>query len=133
MADVIITLNVDTSEISVHNIDSCSNFGQEPGISNENFSTAANVGDTVIWQGISSSAPETDIVNIIKINHYSGNNVFNQPKLIGNGLRPEKVSGIVQKDTGGGTEEYTIFFNVFNGVNKRPGIFSIDPKLAINP
>lgn len=131
MADVSITLNVETRKISENNIDSCSNFGQGPGISNENFSTSANVGDTIIWQGVSSSAPETDVVNISKINHHSGNNVFKHHELKGKG-HPEKVSGAVKNHTNGDGETYTLSFTVFNGQTER-GKYKIDPILAINP
>lgn len=131
MVDVIVKLNVDTSQISEDNVDSCSNFGQGPGISNENFLTEANVGETIIWQGVSSSAPTTDVVNIIKIKHHGGNNVFKHHELKGKG-NPEKVSGAVKKHTNGDSETYTLSFNVFNGQIKR-GTYKIDPKLAINP
>ncbi|SDW30533.1 hypothetical protein [Flavobacterium degerlachei] len=132
MADVIVTLHVDTSKISEKNVDSCSNFGQEPGISNEDFSTLAKVGDTIIWKGVSSSTPETDIVNITKVHHHSGNNVFKEDNMKGHG-HPEKVSAAVKKDTNGNHETYTLFFTVYNGEKKRGGQYHIDPKLAINP
>ena len=131
MADVIVTLNVDTSQISVQNVDSNSNFGQGPGISNEDFLTRVNAGDTVIWQGVSSVTP-SDTVNIININHSGGSSVFSHDNLPGNGLHPEKVSGAVRNNAKGETEKYTIQFNVFNNGTRRPGVFSIDPKIQVN-
>jgi hypothetical protein len=132
MADVLITLNVDTSQISVQNVDPFCNFGQGPGISNEDFLTVVDAGAPVIWQGRStvSTADEVNIVNII---HSGGSNVFNQANLPGNGQHPEKVLGVVRGDARGETEKYTIQFNVFNNGTRRPGLFSIDPKLQINP
>ena len=132
MADVIVTLNVDTSKISEKNVDSYSNFGQGPGISNEDFSTSAKVGDTIIWKGVSSNAPDSDVVNITKVHHHSGNDIFKDKDLKGHG-HPEKVSGAVKKDTKGDRETYTLFFTVYNGETKRGGQYHIDPKLAVNP
>lgn len=132
MADIIVTLHVDTSKISEKNVDSCSNFGQGLGISNENFSISAKVGDTIIWKGVSSNAPKKDLVNITKVHHHSGNNVFKDKDLKGHG-HPEKVSAAVKKDTNGDHETYTLFFTVYNGEVKRGGQYHIDPKLAINP
>ena len=131
MADVLITLNVDTSQISVQNVDPFCNFGQGSGITNEDFLTHANAGDTIIWQG-RSTASAADEVNITNIIHSGEANVFNQDNLPGNGLRPGKVLGVVRGNARGETEKYTIQFNVFNNGTRRPGIFSIDPKLQIN-
>lgn len=126
-----VKLNVDTTQISENNVDLYSNFGQAPGISNENFLTKAKVGETITWEGISSSAPTTDVVNIIKIKHHGDSNVFKHHELKGKG-HPEKVSGEVKKHTNGDSETYTLSFTVFNGQVER-GTYKIDPKLAINP
>ena len=128
MADVLITLNVDTSQISVQNVDPFCNFGQGPGISNEDFLTVVDAGDTVIWQGV-SSVTASDTVNITNINHSGGSSVFNRNNLTGNG----RVSGAIRNNARGEQEKYTIQFTVFNHGTRRPGIFSIDPKLQINP
>jgi len=132
MATVTITLNVNTNQINVHNVDSESNFGQVSSITNENYTTNANAGDTVTWQGL-SSVSELDVVNITAINYEGGHNVFNQNNLPGNGLSPEKVIGVVQNGMAGKTEVYTLFFTVYNNGTKRGGSFRIDPKLAVNP
>jgi hypothetical protein len=127
MAEVFITLNVDTSQISVQNVDPFCNFGQGPGISNEDFLTVVDAGDTVIWEGVSSVTP-LDTVNITNINHSGGSSVFNSNNLTGNG----SVSGAVRNNTHGEQEKYTIMFNVFNNGVRRPGVFSIDPKIQVN-
>jgi len=132
MAAVTITLYVNTSQINVHNIDSESNFGQVSGISNEDYTTNANPGDTVTWQGL-STASTSDVVNITAINYEGGQNVFDQNNLPGNGSSPEKVIGVVQNGKAGRTEVYTLFFTVFNNGTRRGGTYRIDPKLAINP
>ncbi|MFE3868011.1 hypothetical protein ACFX5E_07975 [Flavobacterium sp. LS2P90] len=127
MANVVITLNVNTSQISVQNVDSNSNFGQGPGISNEDFLTVVDAGDTVIWEGV-SSVTASDTVNITNINLSRGSSVFKSNNLTGNG----RVSGAVRNNAAGELEKYTIMFNVFNNGIRRPGVFSIDPKIQVN-
>ena len=131
MAEVIVTLTVDTSQITVQNTDLFCDFGQGPGISNEDFLIQVNAGDTITWQGVSSVTP-LDEVNITNINHSGGSNIFNHDKLPGNGRHPEKVSGAVRNNVKGETEKYTILFNVFNNGIRRPGIFKIDPNIQVN-
>lgn len=132
MADVFITLNVDTNQITIQNVDANCNFGQGPGITNENFLTIANGGDTINWVGVSTSS-DSDEVNITNIIHDSGGRVFSQDNLHGNGAQPENVVGVVMSNARGLTSKYTIQFNVFNNGVRRPGTFKIDPKLQINP
>jgi hypothetical protein len=131
MANVTVTLTVDTADIQKPNVDAYCSFGQSSG-SNEDYTTVANVNDTITWQGASGSSA-SDVVNITAINYEGGNNIFNQPNLQGNGGNPETVQGTVQNDTGGDNETYTIFFTVYNGTNQRNGQFRIDPKIQINP
>ncbi|MCZ6898934.1 MAG: hypothetical protein O7F74_01720, partial [Bacteroidetes bacterium] len=73
-----ITLNVNTAEIANPNIGQFCNFGQPSTITNENFTIEVNVGDIVVWKGVSSSSPGTDEVKITAINHVGGKNVFDK-------------------------------------------------------
>ncbi len=130
----IITLNVDTGNIVKHEVNQYCDFGQEDGVSNEDFTITANIGDTIVWQGISSSAPDTDIVNITSINHHGGTNIFGVNTLKGNGETPELVIGEVLNTTVGEnkkTYKYTIKFKVLNNGVKRNGTFQIDPKIFV--
>ncbi|MDP3354069.1 MAG: hypothetical protein Q8S44_10060 [Flavobacteriaceae bacterium] len=126
-----ITLNVDTSLINNQNESLVSNFGQEAGISNENFTINVRLGDTIIWQGLSSSS-QNDVVNIISINYEGEKNIFNQNYLKGNGVVPEQVIGTVVTGNVGDSVKYKISFTVLNNGNRRGGTFKIDPKIQIN-
>lgn len=128
--NIVVTLYVDTSLITNKNTASTCNFGQPEGVSNEEFTIDANVGDTVTWQGLSSNAPETDHVNIKSINHEGGKNVFAQNVLIGDRGTPEKVVGKVVNKTGDEKKDqfkYKISFTVMNNGKNRNGTFHIDP------
>lgn len=135
MADVTITLHVNTAQIAKPNdVDDNCNFGQAANITNEDYTVSLNVGQTVEWVGVSSNAPTTDSVQITLIQDDSPGNIFgsgnkNPPGNAQNGFKP---SGTVQNGTNGDSETYTIFFNVYNGTTKRNGTFKIDPKLQVN-
>lgn len=133
MANVNVTLNVNTGSIVNPDVDAYCTFGQGAGVSNEDYTTVANVGDTITWQGVSSSSPGTDVVNITSINYTGGQNIFDQNVINGNNGNPEKVIATIANNTQGEEEEYTINFTVLNGNTRRNGSFSIDPKIIVNP
>lgn len=131
----IITLNVDTGRIVKHDVNMYCNFGQENDVSNEDYTITVNIGDTIVWQGVSIDAPEIDIVNITSINHHGGTNIFGVNTLHGNEETPELVVGEVLKSTVGENKKiykYIIKFTVFNNGKKRNGTFQIDPKISVN-
>lgn len=130
-----ITLNVDTGRIVKHDVNMYCDFGQENGVSNEDYTIIVNIGDTIVWQGISMNAPDTDIVNITSINHHGGTNIFGINTLHGNEESPELVVGEVLNSTKGDgkkTYKYIIKFTVYNNGEKRNGTFQIDPKISVN-
>ena len=127
-----IILNVDTGKIVKPNIDPFCNFGQPANISNRDYAIKVDIGDIIIWEGVSSSAPSTDIVNITSINHEGGVNVFGRNVLRGNGDSPEIVIGRVLHGAPGDEDKYSISFTVYNNKDKRNGSFRIDPKLIVN-
>ncbi len=130
-----ITLNVDTGNIVKPDVNKYCDFGQEDGITNEDYTITVNIGDTIIWQGVSMNDPETDIVNITSINHHGGTNIFGVNILEGNEETPELVVGEVLKSTvdeGKKTYKYTIKFTVLNDSVKRNGTFQIDPKIIVD-
>jgi len=130
MQTVTVTLNVDTGRIEKTKTSSYCSFGQPEGVSNEDFTIDVNVGTTVVWQGVSSSAPGTDVVNITSINYRGGKNVFERNVLRGNNEKPERVFGKVVAATPPGQEcKYSISFTVTSNGAKRGGTFIIDPKI----
>ena len=131
--NIVITLNVDTSTIDKKDVNASCNFGQDESIPNEAFTVAANIGDTITWQGISVNAPETDVVNIVSINHEGGKNVFGQNILSGDRNTPRRVTGKVQFATPEGQDyKYKISFTVTNNGKQRNGTFHIDPKIQVH-
>ena len=127
-----IILNVDTGKIIKPNIDPFCNFGQPANIPNREYAINVDIGDIIIWEGVSSSSPSTDVVNITSINHEGGVNVFGRNVLIGNGDSPEIVIGKVLHGEPGDEDKYVISFTVYNKGQKRNGAFRIDPKLIVN-
>ncbi|MDX5586054.1 MAG: hypothetical protein QNK20_14265 [Aureibaculum sp.] len=135
MADVTITLHVNTAQIAKPNdVDNNCNFGQAANITNEDYTVSLDVGQTVEWVGVSSNAPTTDRVEITKIKDDSPGNIFgpNNRDPLGNAGNGWKPSGKVNNSARDQNETYTIFFNVYNGTTQRNGKFQIDPKLQVN-
>ena len=128
----IITLQVNTAEIQNPNVnDFCSFVGQESGVSNEDFTIVARVGDVVIWRGVSTSSPD-DVVEIRAINHQGdmgGRNIFGANQLSGeNG----QVTGTILNTTEEGADyKYMLQFWVYNNGTRRGGTFNIDPRIKV--
>ena len=132
-ANIVVTLYVDTARLDKQNVNASCNFGQNPNISNEEFTIVVNVGDTVTWQGVSSNAPSTDVVNIVSINHEGGKNVFDENILKSSGGAQERVTATVRSKTDGGEKyKYKLSFTVLNNGAKRNGMYHIDPKIEVH-
>ncbi len=127
----IITLRVNTAEIANPNVNDFCDFGQAPEISNEEYTIVANVGDVIIWKGVSTSASE-DVVEIRAINHQGdqgGRDIFGANRLEGeNG----EVRGTILNTTEEGADyKYNLQFRVYNNGAQRGGTFNIDPKIRV--
>jgi hypothetical protein len=128
----VITLEVNTAEIQNPNVnDFCSFVGQESGVSNEDYTIVARVGDVVIWRGVSTSSPD-DIVEIRAINHQGdrgGRDIFGQNQLQGeNG----QVVATIQNTTEEGADyKYQLQFWVYNNGTRRGGTYNIDPRIKV--
>jgi hypothetical protein len=128
----VIILEVNTAAIENPNVnDFCRFQGQEPEVSNEEYTIEARVGDTVIWRGISTSSPD-DVVEIRAINHQGnrgGRDIFGQNQLQGeNG----QVIGTIVNTTEEGSEyKYMLQFRVYNNGTRRGGTFNIDPRIRV--
>ena len=127
-----ITLFVNTAEVTSQNTALQCNFGQAEGVTNEEFTIQVKKGDIIVWKGVSTNAPETDIVSITAINHEGGVNIFDKNVLRGNNQSPEVVIGTIVQGAPGDEEKYKISFKVFNNGIQRNGTFHIDPKIQIH-
>jgi hypothetical protein len=128
----VITLYVNTAEIRTPNESNYCNFGQGDGVSNEEYTVVVNVGETIMWQGASSNAPGTDLVQITSINYEGGKNVFGTNVLRDTRDNPGRVSGQVLYATNGNNYKYKISFTVTNNGAKRQGTYHIDPKIEVH-
>ena len=119
----VITLRVNTSQITKSTVNQYANFGQSNGVSNENYAIEVRVGDYVEWEGISTTSDDVE-VEILSINHQGGARVFGRNVLNGsNGI----VIAQVTEGRAGDYEKYTIKFRI-SGSNQ---VFIIDPKIII--
>ncbi len=125
-----ITLNVDTSKISSKNENSVSNFGQTNGASNVEYTIYVNVGDVIVWKGISIVSKD-DTVIITAINYKGQKNIFGQNRLGRDSKNPRQVRGTVVTGKKGDVIKYTIDFKVLNKGKKRGGTYHIDPKIQV--
>ncbi len=125
-----ITLNVNTGLVGTDNLDETSDFGQDRGVKNKDFTTVVKTGDILIWNGVSSSAPDTDEVQIESIHYEDGDRVFTKDVLTDSDQNPGMVIGTVQgKD--GDILKYTVHFKVLNDGVQRGTVYQIDPKIQI--
>lgn len=127
----IITLNVDTSQINGSNIREVCYFSPEQAVEIEEYNTEVNIGDLVLWKGISTSDPENDRVEITSINYEGGERVFNRNTLRDSPSAVGIVSGTVSKGKKGNFSKYKVSFRVYQNANRLPGLFHIDPKITI--
>ncbi len=128
--NIVVTLNVDTGQIDKKNASASCDFGQAEGISNEDYTIVVNVGDVITWVGVSSSSPETDVVDITKIKYVRGKNIFGKDLDTADKGKHQKVSAQVLASTAiEGDYKYDISFTVTNNGVKRNGTFHIDPKI----
>ena len=129
-----IVLNVNTSEITQTTTDEYADFGQEDTISNEDYTTKVSKGDIIIWRGVSTVDPISDVVNIVLIRHEEGKRLLGRNALQGNNGDPGMVVGMIGKDVSEVIsdikyEKYSLHFTVYNDGIRRNGVFKIDPKL----
>ncbi|QRM89044.1 hypothetical protein FG167_07270 [Lacinutrix sp. WUR7] len=133
-----VTIHVETDKITSRNkLEVCYFTWEKPNgeitksVGNiEDFNIEVNPEDLIVWNGVSTTNPQIDIVNVTSINHHGGYNVFGRNVLRGNGQTPEVVIGKVNPNTKGRIQKYTIKITVYLGGRKR-GNFSIDPKITV--
>lgn len=124
-----ITLYVNTSAlVQDRDVNQYANFGQEAGISNEDYTVLVNLNDDIEWVGVSSSDPDTDQVYITKIKYENKEKLLNCDDIDGEIVVKAKVT----KGKGGDEEKYTLHFKIVSPANPQNGSFNIDPILRIN-
>ncbi len=129
----VVTLRVDT-DVNDKNSFEYANFGQDPSISNEKFTTKVKRGDIVIWEGISVRDP-SDVVNITSIKYEASKengksiNFFGKDSLRGNGDKNQLVVGAILNGNIGDTMIYSLDFNVQKKEEKPQETVRIDPKM----
>ena len=99
----------------------CQFVDQEPGTDTRDYTIYAEVGDTITWDGESSDG--TGAINIRKIKHGKGNNVFNKKDLDGE----TTVVGTIKNKTNDKPYKYKISFKI----NNTKKTYSIDPKIIV--
>jgi hypothetical protein len=123
-----IVLLVNTAELEPG--DSVKNYSSFPdmhGVSVADYETDVFPGDSVIWIGVSTSAPTEDKVEMKMINHRSGANVLG-PLRAENGM----VKGIIKVDAKPGQQEtYVIHFRVIKD-GSPPAMYIHDPILRVH-
>jgi hypothetical protein len=121
-----IVLNVNTELLTdKKDIDKYANFGQEVGISNEDFTVLVNLNDDIEWIGISSSAPGIDSVFIKKIKGVG--KLMDKDQLEGNKV----VKGNVSKGKSGEKEKYKLWFSIKRQGEDESKSYQIDPVIRI--
>jgi hypothetical protein len=128
----VITLEVNTTDIENPNVNEFCNFqGQDPQVSNEDYTIEANLGDIIIWRGISTSSEE-HTVEIRAINHQGnrgGRDIFGSNRL--SGENGEVRGTIIQRTEEGADYKYKIQFRVYINGRRQGGTFNIDPKIRV--
>ncbi len=124
----LITLNVDTNTISNPNPAASCYFTVGEGTnvldnsSVEAFTIYADVGDIIIWQGVSTVSE--DPVNIKMIKYSNGPRIFSEEETTGDNT----VEAIVVRDTRNQSDyKYQIYFDVIRSGAR----FKIDPKIKV--
>ncbi|MFO7744805.1 MAG: hypothetical protein R6V36_05415 [Psychroflexus sp.] len=121
-----ILLTCDTSNITKDNVNDVCSFGQEPDVSNVDFTTDVSLDDFVVWIGETTNSNSS--IELHSINYQGGKNVFNKNVLTDdNGT----VTGKVVDGLPGDVEKYVLKFRVFINGSRLPGIFDIDPRIRI--
>ncbi|MFT4830734.1 MAG: hypothetical protein ACI815_000370 [Psychroserpens sp.] len=127
-----ITLNVNTTILNTGDQNGAFSFSVSAGTVSENindkknFTIFVNEGDTVEWEGVSSSGALVQIDEISYVNEVNSSDIFRRPQMPGrlsNGKKKVKVK--VEKEKKGKSYTYNIAFSI--GTSS----FNIDPKIRV--
>lgn len=123
-----IILTCDTSDITTENVNEVCSFGQDSGISNEDFTVDASIGDVILWRGIAKNDNLSSTIEIKEVNYHDGKNVFGDETLKSRGglLSAEVIEG-----DPGDEVKYDLTFRVYVD-GRRLNTFTIDPKIRVS-
>ena len=99
--------------------EACHFVDQDHETDTRDYTTYAEIGDTIIWSGQSTDGSAN--IDIRKIKHDGGTNVFNKPEIDGSST----VVGEIKNNTNGKPYKYKISFKI----NNKGTMYSIDPKI----
>ena len=99
----------------------CQFDDQEPGTDTREYTIYAEIGDTIIWDGVSSDGNAT--IDIRKIKYGKGTNVFNDKEIDGEST----VEATIERNTNGKPYKYKISFKI----NNTGKTYTIDPKIIV--
>jgi hypothetical protein len=103
------------------------NFGQNPKISNKDYTLEIAMNDDIEWVGVSTSSPRVDIVFIKEIEFKKGEKILNKDILKGE----KEIRGKVDKGKKGDQQFYSLYFEFLSKSNASNKRFKIDPILRI--
>jgi len=144
--DNIVTLNVDTQNINIDNIDDSCDFGQDKAkTKNKDYTTTLKLKkaeeqqpeDAISWKGTPKAkgnepgSKDRVVVTAIWCNlNGEGENVLGDFTENSN----KEISAFPKKV---GLEDYTLYFMVYNWIDEKTeklrGVYFIDPKIVVNP
>ncbi len=119
--DVVLRCNVAALNDGAAPSTACRFVGQDPDTPTEEFTTYAEIGDTIIWSGESTDG--STAIDIRKIKYERGTNVFDSTDLDG----ATTVVGSIKNQTNGKDYKYRISFKI----NNTGKTHSIDPKIRV--
>ena len=131
----VVTLYVDTEAINTNipdpELGTVCNFGQEEGITNEEYLTEVNQGDIVQWRGVALN--DSDVVNIEQILYVRGPNPFPNGvrELPGAGENAKTVNVQATTRTGNESCKYMVKYTVVRNGTNLNRVFNIDPQLRV--
>ena len=128
--NTMVTLYVDTANFNKSDINKYCNFGQTDGSSNEDYTIEVNVGDTITWQGVSTSN-QADVVLIHSVRHHHGKKIFDQDEITGDGKNPKISRKALYSTQGAETNKYVLRFVIIKN-GKKSEVFQIDPKIEVH-
>lgn len=127
----IITLEVDTDNVTQDNIEETCTFGEPANMSIKDFTYEVQRGDVIIWQG-RPAQPGNGLVRITEFRHDGGVELLGKRRIRDTDNTGVVVGRVVDGQTGD-EEVYFIKFEVRKRGSQDWNEYIIDPKLKLMP